>query len=57
MNEKRILHDLSKYKVDVSITEAQWEEAAQAVRKNITIADQKPEPTPEVYRRVRPEDV
>ncbi|PSW02601.1 thymidine phosphorylase [Photobacterium lipolyticum] len=38
-------------------TEAQWEEAAQAVRNNITIADQKPEPTPEVYRRVRPEDV
>ncbi|MCG7585802.1 thymidine phosphorylase [Photobacterium sp. OFAV2-7] len=38
-------------------TEAQWEEAAKAVRENITISEQKPEPTPEVYRRVRPEDV
>ncbi|PSU31853.1 thymidine phosphorylase [Photobacterium lutimaris] len=37
--------------------EAQWEEAAKAVRAAITISDQKPEPTPEVYRRVRPEDV
>ncbi|MBC7003506.1 thymidine phosphorylase [Photobacterium sp. BZF1] len=37
--------------------EAQWEEAAKAVRAAITISDKKPEPTPEVYRRVRPEDV
>ncbi|PSW05064.1 thymidine phosphorylase [Photobacterium rosenbergii] len=37
--------------------EAQWEEAAKAVRAAITIFDKKPEPTPEVYRRVRPEDV
>ncbi|WEM41826.1 thymidine phosphorylase [Photobacterium sp. DA100] len=37
--------------------EAQWEEAAKAVRAAITISEQKPEPTPEVYRRVRPEDV
>ncbi|GAL06063.1 thymidine phosphorylase [Photobacterium aphoticum] len=38
-------------------TEAQWEEAAKAVRAAITIADEKPAPTPVVYRRVRPEDV
>ncbi|MCQ1060585.1 thymidine phosphorylase [Photobacterium sp. ZSDE20] len=38
-------------------SEAQWEEAAKAVRAAITISDQKPEPTPVVYRRVRPEDV
>ncbi|KLV07649.1 thymidine phosphorylase [Photobacterium ganghwense] len=37
--------------------EAQWEEAAKAVRASITISDDKPEPTPVVYRRVRPEDV
>ncbi|HIF9162025.1 TPA: thymidine phosphorylase [Photobacterium damselae] len=38
-------------------TEAQWEEAAKAVRANITIADEKPQATPEVYARIRPEDV
>ncbi|MGF1685627.1 thymidine phosphorylase [Photobacterium japonica] len=38
-------------------TDAQWEEAAKAVRAAITIADEKPAPTPVVYRRVRPEDV
>ncbi|WP_064605777.1 thymidine phosphorylase [Photobacterium sp. J15] len=38
-------------------TEAQWEEAAKAVRESIVVSDQKPEPTPEVYRRIRPEDV
>ncbi|PSW18933.1 thymidine phosphorylase [Photobacterium sanctipauli] len=37
--------------------EAQWEEAAKAVRAAITVSNEKPEPTPEVYRRVRPEDV
>ncbi|WP_299018814.1 thymidine phosphorylase [uncultured Photobacterium sp.] len=38
-------------------TEAQWEEAAKAVRESIVVSEQKPEPTPEVYRRIRPEDV
>ncbi|OAN14206.1 thymidine phosphorylase [Photobacterium jeanii] len=38
-------------------TEAQWEEAAKAVRESITVSEQKPEATPEVYRRVRAEDV
>ncbi|KLV04462.1 thymidine phosphorylase [Photobacterium aquae] len=36
--------------------EAQWEEAAKAVRAAITIADTQPEPTPVVYRRIRLED-
>ncbi|MGF1681052.1 thymidine phosphorylase [Photobacterium minamisatsumaniensis] len=37
--------------------ESQWEDAANAVRAAITVSNEKPEPTPEVYRRVRPEDV
>ncbi|MGF1699636.1 thymidine phosphorylase [Photobacterium makurazakiensis] len=37
--------------------ESQWEDAAKAVRAAITVSNEKPEPTPEVYRRVRPEDV
>ncbi|EAS42947.1 thymidine phosphorylase [Photobacterium profundum] len=38
-------------------SEAQWQEAANAVRANITIADEKPAPTPDVYRRIRAEDI
>ncbi|UJF19717.1 thymidine phosphorylase [Vibrio sp. SS-MA-C1-2] len=37
--------------------EEQWEQAAQAVRDAVTIAESKPEATPEVYRQVRPEDI
>ena len=38
-------------------TEAQWQEAAKAVRANISIADTQSEPTPEVYRRIGEQDV
>ncbi|MEJ2765516.1 thymidine phosphorylase [Photobacterium sp. MCCC 1A19761] len=38
-------------------TEAQWEDAAKAVRASITVADEKPAATPEVYRRIRLEDL
>ena len=38
-------------------TEAQWEEAAKAIRSNITVNENKPEATPEVYRRISKQDV
>ncbi|PSV25954.1 MULTISPECIES: thymidine phosphorylase [unclassified Photobacterium] len=38
-------------------TEAQWEEAAKAIRSNITVNENKPEATPEVYRRITKQDV
>jgi len=33
-------------------SEAQWQEAAQAVRAAIVLSDQSPETTPVVYRRI-----
>lgn len=38
-------------------SEEQWQETANAVRANITVADEKPAPTPDVYRRIRAEDI
>ncbi|NAW88542.1 thymidine phosphorylase [Photobacterium halotolerans] len=37
--------------------EAQWQDAANAVRQAVTVTEQAPAATPEVYRRIRAEDV
>ncbi len=37
--------------------EEQWQQAANAVKAAIVISEKQPEATPEVYRKIRPEDV